>query len=157
MSIGPVACHNADLCLAVWKSLRVGVRTFVHRETRAKIDTECALKARAIRRLFAPRRDAACEPIPLMRLCLCRLHLRIEGNEGSHSIARPKGKEKEKEKPARPIRRHRKNPHNIMQSRASRASEAGEKRENTHPKFSIVRDGASSMAWEIGSGCGRGL
>ena len=66
---------NAGLLLGIRSRTERNRKNIFQWEWNVRPELERALKARAKRRLFAPRRDAAWEPIPRMRLCLERLHL----------------------------------------------------------------------------------
>ena len=122
-----------------------------HRVPRAKIESEGALKARAIRRHSAPRRDAACEPLPLVRLRLCRLHLREERGEKGFLERTPRRPAiRPREQPTRLARRHSQKNHDGMSNRLNTIPGAGETVGKTEPRFAIGRDGTSNMAWGSG-------
>ena len=72
-NVEAVQCRSADRSLVgeAQKNPKRCVRN--HSEPATTLEEKEALEARAKRRDFAPRRDAACDPLPPTRLRLCRL------------------------------------------------------------------------------------
>ena len=126
---------------------------------RAKIESEGAKKARAKRRHFAPQRDAACVPLPLMRLRLCRLHLhenRSEKKVSEKNATSLRNTAQETTHQAH-MKTHQKKKHDSMKNRHHITTGAGETGRKAETSFAIGRDGTSNMAWGIGSRRGRRL